>query len=269
LSGLQHAPARHRQEPAHVRLLSVDCGRVRPSPPPERDEGAWQKRLLSAFLAAPPAIWLDNISERLDSATLAGALTTPYWTDRILGHSRMADVPIRNVWVATMNNPSISGKLTRRGVPIYLDAQVPEPWMRSGPAQGRTWQRPLPGYAFEKRARFVYAALVLVQNYLTGNDPEYGEARTSGTRFLGMYERWSEVMGGILAAAGVDGFLTNRELLHIEADEDRDDDVAPWGAKTRSACIRVASRLANRRLGSLGLQSIGGLLGRFVGVRAC
>lgn len=224
--------------------LSVGCGQVPESPPPDRDEPAWQKRLFSSLLEAPPAIWLDNVSQRLDSASLAAALTSTRWTDRVLGQSRMMDVPIRNVWVATMNNPSISLELTRRAVPIFLDARVAEPWTRSGPEPGRTWQHPLPGWAFEHRAELVYAALTLVKNWQFGSysdlDTVFGSGegvvREVGSRFLASYEEWSRVMGGILQAAGGKAFLTNLNKLHADADADRGDAeafLAEWHARVQ------------------------------------
>jgi putative DNA primase/helicase len=139
----------------------------------------------------------------------------------------MADVAVRNVWVATMNNPTILTELTRRSVPIFLDAKVSEPWNRSGPKEGRSWKHPLPEWAFEERQSLVQAALILIANYVHG-DPDFSwpddktgdfaRTRSVGSRFMGTYERWSQIMGGILAAAGVSGFLANREELHADAD---------------------------------------------------
>ena len=41
-----------------------------------------------------------------------------------------------------------------------------------------------------------------------------------GTEGLGGYERWSEVIGGILKVAGIPGFLADRDRVYEEADEE-------------------------------------------------
>jgi hypothetical protein len=45
-----------------------------------------------------------------------------------------------------------------------------------------------------------------------------------GQRVLGEVEGWPETLGGILAAAGFDGFLTGRDALYERADDDLDAD---------------------------------------------
>jgi hypothetical protein len=78
-------------------------------------------------------------------------------------------------------------------VRICLDARVDRPWLRTG------FRHPdLREWAFEHRNQLVHAALLLVQNWLALGRPA-GVVRLPG------FERWSEVMGGILAAAGVEG----------------------------------------------------------------
>jgi putative DNA primase/helicase len=222
--------------------LSVGCGLISESPPPDSDEQEFKKRLSSYLLAAPAAVWLDNIKQPLDSGSLAAALTATRWSDRILGKTRVMNVPIRNVWVATLNNPSISPELTRRSVPIFLDAHIASPEDRAGPHPGANWKHPnLPRWAGENRENLVQAAVTLVRNYLHGTHVDVnwgGEAyrpRAVGSTFLGSYERWSEVMGGVLAAAGGKSFLTNREKLHVEVNTQREEATTfleAWHART-------------------------------------
>ena len=73
-----------------------------------RDDDEWRKAILSALLASPTVILIDNLKRKLNSPHLASILTTRTHTGRELGYSR--DLTVRNdaVWVATGNNPSVS-----------------------------------------------------------------------------------------------------------------------------------------------------------------
>jgi hypothetical protein len=175
-----------------------------------------RKQLTAKLIEAPPVIFYDNVTEPLDSGVLAGALTATRWNDRILGSTRMADVPIRNVWVFTANNPTISRELTRRIVPIYLDPGDVDPLTRT------EWTHRLPQWATEHRADLVRAALTLSASYLAGTHTEYDyegaiRSRPEVADVLASYPGWSRVLGGILETAEIPSFLGNLEKLHQEA----------------------------------------------------
>ena len=90
---------------------------------------------------------------------------------------------------------------------------------QSEPAAERTGFRddPLAEWVRERRHELVWASLVLLQNWIA-----VGRPRWTGTR-LGSYESWCDVIGGTLAAAGIEGFLANREELYRQADSETDD----------------------------------------------
>jgi hypothetical protein len=62
-----------------------------------------------------------------------------------------------------------------------------------------------------KRSELVRALLVLVQNWIA-------EGRPPGRKTLGSFEGWSSVIGGVLDAAGIPGFLDNLDELYEGAD---------------------------------------------------
>lgn len=203
--------------------LGVACGSV-PVSTYTADETELRKELTAALLEGRPAIVYDNVRQPLNSAVLAAALTTNRWSARILGHSKMADVPVRNVWAFTANNPTISPELTRRIVLIDLDPGDEDPLARTD------WKHQLPGWAIANRPELVSAALTLVANYLHGERSSWTDDegnllryRASSAAFLGSYPAWSNVMGGILGAAGVDGFLGNVDRLREDADRETDE----------------------------------------------
>jgi hypothetical protein len=161
-----------------------------------------QQRTLTAALSCGPSyLLLDNVHE-LDSVALAGALTAGCWSDRKMGSSETLSIPVHCGWIASGNNPTLSPEIRRRTIPIHLDAKVEHPEAR------QHFRHPnLPIYAKEHRPLFVQAAIILVRAWQAAGKPH-------GTKTLGMYEDWAQVLGGILKVAGVAGFLTNLSELH-------------------------------------------------------
>lgn len=179
-----------------------------------RDEDEWRKRITAKLRGAPTHLNIDNLRRRLDSAAVSAAITGTIWEDRILGVSEMGLIPVRCAWVATGNNPSTSTEIARRTVRIRLDAKQDRPWLREG------FRHPnLRGWAAHNRGLLTWAALTLIRAWIVKERPK-------GTATLGMFERWAEVMGGILDLAGIPGFLTNLEAFY----EDSDTEGSAWRA---------------------------------------
>lgn len=173
-----------------------------------QDADEWRKRITAQLLTAPSAILIDNIVDPLDSGDLMAALTADVWTDRLLGASAMVRLPVRCAWLATANNPVLKVDVARRVVRIRLDAKVDRPWQRPETA----FRHPhLRAWAETHREALTSAALLLAQAWLAAGSPPPRDR-------LGSYERWSVVLGGILAHAGIDGFLGNLEELYATAD---------------------------------------------------
>lgn len=126
----------------------------------------------------------------------------------MLGHSRMAVLPVTCVWLATANNPSLSLELARRTVSIRLDPGLERPWQREGFKHPR-----LRRWALKHRGELISAALTLVQAWFAAGRPMIEQT-------LGSYESWAEVMGGILQVSGIPGFLGNLERVYAEADNE-------------------------------------------------
>ncbi len=137
---------------------------------------------------------LDLVIE-LNSAALSSAITSDYFEDRVVGKSQFLRVPVHCMWVTTANNPSLARELARRCVRIRMDAGVERPDLR------KNFRHPkLKKWVVENEARLVWAALTFVQAWIS-------EGRPPGSRTLGMFESWSEILGGILGVARIGGFL--------------------------------------------------------------
>jgi len=171
-----------------------------------KDDGDWRVRITSALRNRPVFIQLDNLNRRIDSGSLAAALTMTLWNDRELGVSRTISVPNRAIWFATANNPRMSNEISRRCVSIRMDARCDQPWTRD-------FAKDLGRWAEANRAQLIWSCLVLIRNWVARGQP-------LGTVRLGSYQRWADVMGGILEAAGIPGFMANAQEMYARADEE-------------------------------------------------
>ncbi len=198
-----------------------------------RDEEEWRKRLTAVLRTSPAAVFIDNLKERLDTAALAAILTTGEHEDRILGTSDAIRMPVRAVWLASGNNPTLSNEITRRTVRIRLDAHQERPWLRRG------FRHPnLHEWVREERPRLCHAVLTLVRAWLAEGKPRLADAP-----LLGMYEDWSRVIGGILAVAEIPGFLGNLNDAYAHADAESDDTrilIEAWWATERNRAVTAA-----------------------------
>ena len=171
-----------------------------------RNEDETRRTLTARLGETPSVILIDNV-HTLASAALSAAVTTPdIWTDRIIGSSRVARLPIRCLWLATGNNPSLSTEIARRVVRIRLDAKVARPEERSD------FRHPdLIGWVRQHHARLVWALLTLVQAWMAAGRP-------AGDVTLGSFESWARTIGGILTVAEIPGFLQNRADVYEQSD---------------------------------------------------
>jgi hypothetical protein len=174
-----------------------------------RDDEEWRKAITAKLVGGSTLVIVDNVEGRLYAPSLARALTSRTWTDRVLGRSEVATVKQRATWAATGNNISLGGDLARRCYWIRLDAKQSRPWQREG------FRHPdLTAWAREKRGELVAAVLTMARAWYAA-----GEPKAEGTPRLGSFEAWTETIGGILTFAGVGGFLGNLEELYDKADE--------------------------------------------------
>ena len=168
------------------------------------------RRTLTAKLREGPAVILIDNVHTLDSAALSAAVTTPdVWTDRLIRSSTVVSLPVRCLWLATGNNPSLSSEIARRVARIRLDAHVEHPEERTD------FRHPdLMAWVRREHRQLVWALLTLAQAWITAGRPD-------GDTTLGSFENWSKAVGGILNVAGITGFLSNRHELRVSDAEAR------------------------------------------------
>jgi putative DNA primase/helicase len=182
-----------------------------------RNEEEWRKRITAMLRNGRAITLIDNIQARLESPALSAAITSPMWTDRLLGGNDIVSYPVRTIWMATGNNPALFREIARRTVRCRMDAGVDHPESRSG------FLHALPDWAHAHRADLVSACLTLVQNWIAAGRPPW-----TGTP-LGSLESWCRTMGGNFEAARLPGFLENLEDFRESSDEES----AMWSAFLR------------------------------------
>lgn len=146
------------------------------------------KALTAMLMASVPIVCFDNVPDAFTvrSPVLARALTSPTHTGRILGLSKMAELPTNTVFVVTGNNITADIDLSRRLLEVRLAPSEERP-------EQRQFQNPdVVGYVLSNRSRWMQAALAV----LIGSREPMPDARPSG------FQKWDRVVRWPLVGAG-------------------------------------------------------------------
>lgn len=163
-----------------------------------------QKTLVSMADSGLPFNFFDNLpdSGKVDFGELAAAMSAwPRYTGRRLGVTGLVDVTMDATWLFTGNRTQLSSELAARMLLINLDPKMENPDERDG------FKYNLDEHIPANAGRYLHAFLVLVQNWKAKGCPLW-----TG-KPLGGFETHSRIIGGILDAAGIMGFLGNREQM--------------------------------------------------------
>ena len=117
-------------------------------------------------------------------------------------------------------------------VPLRLETGDTEPSERSG------FKYDFDRYLQTNRRELAWGCHVLVQNWLQRGAPT--PTWQGGGQPLGSFEEWSRVLGGILEAAGVRGFLANVGAYRETMREERGSELAAVEALARAFPVGIA-----------------------------
>jgi hypothetical protein len=175
-----------------------------------REAEEQRKAILSLALEGCRVALIDNVAGGFGSATLDAALTATVWTDRILGASKTATVPLTIVWFATGNNVAVVGDTVRRCLYIRLESPNEHPERRQG------FQHPrLLEWVERNRGELTAAGLTLLRAYIAAGRPDQ--------RLLswGSFEGWSDLVRSCLVWLGLpDPGETRGDLYDSASGED-------------------------------------------------
>lgn len=169
-----------------------------------------EKMLSSALLSRDAVLFIDNVNSKVGSGVLANYLTATTKKIRRLGKSETIEVPVRPTWVMTGANLELTNENARRCVHSRLEPKTGTPELRTG-----FKHEFLKEWVEEHASELIHAAHTMVLYWI-----QKGRPSPKG-RPMGSYERWYQVIGGILETAGVLGFLSNLEEFHAEANSER------------------------------------------------
>jgi hypothetical protein len=192
-------------------LAKIAVGNVAAeSIPTKQNEDEWRKKITSILMTSATFVLLDNIPDNttIDSPMLAATLTSREVSDRLLGGNRIVSLLSRVVWAASGNNLRVTGDLPRRSFSIRLDANAERPWERTG-----FRIHDLEQYIDENRGNLLSAALTIIRAWYTHGKPMVPIPA------LGSFQEWADIVGSVLAFAGIPGFLTNLEQTQVVQDE--------------------------------------------------
>ena len=181
-----------------------------------RDQEELRKAVLATLVdtTAPVAIF-DNLTGVIRSSVLESLLTTPEFTDRVLGASRTATVANDRLWLATGNNAAIGGDLARRVLFIEIDPGMPDPHTRTG------FKIHPPTWVPANRGPLLAAMLTIVRGWVLDGRPGLDEATDRSDD----YKTWTATMRAMLAWAGFPGTFggSSETKVAIAADPDADE----------------------------------------------
>jgi hypothetical protein len=176
---------------------------------PNNDEEI-RKAITSILVKNPGAVVVfDNLNGLVKSGELARAITARVWSDRLLGESTIADIPVRCTWFATGNNVAVGGDLARRCCHIRIDTAMARPFERTG------FRHPqLLEWIAINRGNLIAALLTMARAWILAGRP------SGSVSPLGSFEQWSSIVSGVLKYSGVEGFMENRHSFYEAADFD-------------------------------------------------
>jgi len=182
---------------------------VVPANSPYSDGEELRKVMFSSLLAGDAALTLDNVpnGQKVRAPGLCAFVTSPTYSDRILGASETRKIPNRCTIVLTGNNITPTGDLSRRSLVCRLDANAES-------ARGRKFRiRDLRGHVRQHRAQLIVDALTIARAYAFAGRPEVAHPLES-------FEQWSRLVRDPLVWLGMADAVASQET-------ETDDEVTP------------------------------------------
>lgn len=177
-------------------LAELHGGDVIPNLPAEDAE--LRKTVTSVLQAPSGVVVFDNVEGRVSSPILAALLTTPKWSDRLLGRNTKVQLVNDRMWVATGNNITIDGDMARRVLKCVIDPGMDSPELREFDFNPVDWIK-------GNRSAYLSALGTLIRAWVV-DGMVLGDSPGSDS-----YATWRRAVDGILARAGISGGFDPQE----------------------------------------------------------
>lgn len=196
-------------------LSILACGNSEVTPAVS-DEDELRKKITSTLMAAKQVLLLDNVEGNIKSPILAGFLTTPEWSDRVLGGNALMTAPNRLLTLFTGNNLNPLGDLVRRILIVRID-----PRMDATAVWQRNFDEDPVQYVRENRQELVAAGLSLLLSFVRAGMPRIAKGR------LASFEQWDDLVRQCvvwLGQSGIAGLIDPIQQLRTAATQDPETD---------------------------------------------
>jgi hypothetical protein len=161
--------------------LTGETPTISPQPDSMSDD-EMRKRIFAMLREGKGTLVIDNIVGNFDSPSLAAAVTSVSYSDRVLGESRSETVPSTALVLLSGNNLKLMGDLPRRVLVCRIDPKIETPHARSfnfDPEQLVT----------QYRQELVAAAIILMHAYMEANPAE-----KPGLGRMASFEIWDDLV---------------------------------------------------------------------------
>jgi hypothetical protein len=185
-------------------------GRDAATMPPVQGSGGeeeMRKRLTALLSGGLASANIDNCTKAIGGESLPALLTATDVADRVLGASTISKMPNKITLVATGNNLSVRGDMTRRSLAMLLDAGVERPELREFS------EKNLPGRILRDRGRLLTALFTILKGYQQAGSPG------TRTKLLGRFEAWTGAVCGPIRWLGYPDPLESQHRLREQDPE--------------------------------------------------
>lgn len=223
-------------------ISTIGTGSVAPTITPWDNPEEGRKTMLALAIAGDPVGLIDNYptTRGLGDEALDAALTSGIVRGRVLGETRMINVPWETVLFVTGNNISFAGDTASRSISIDMDAQVENPEERTGFKHD-----PILPWVQKERKKLVIAALTVLRAYHFAGRPSQGLSRMR-------FNAWSDLVRSAIVWTGQTDPCEGRKEIREQGDPTREALCTllrrwyeTWGGAWKSvADIRIAMKEA-------------------------
>jgi hypothetical protein len=189
---------------------------------PEEDE----KRLSTVLHYGDPVIHLDNCERPITGDFLCSILTQEIVQARILGESERRVLPSTALVIASGNNITLAGDVTRRSIIARIDSKTERPDEREFDFDPRDETR-------RDRVRMVHCALTVLKAYHEAGRPEK-------LRPMGSFEDWEIVRGALVWLGETDPAETRTAIYNADPVREEISEIMDlWGKAYRERKVYV------------------------------
>lgn len=175
----------------------VILGKPTPALQMSGSEDEIDKRITASLIMGGTIMYVDNVNEFMDSASIASLITSAVYVGRLLGFSKLVPLPNQTTVVGTANNPKMTGEIAKRTVPIVLQPRTNSPETRTGFAHPD-----ITAYVLSVRPKILATLIGMIESWRAAGAPKSSVA-------FGGFERWAQIVGGIMEFHGFSAWMKN------------------------------------------------------------